>query len=77
MMWPSLATHYNQTTRIRSLQSEEKFLQEFSMISPEKLIALKSNLGVGDGPIRNSNMVIQRILACRVWIKKYELKIHS
>ena len=77
MMWPSLATHYNDINRIKNIQNERDFLEEMSIIRPEKLIAIKSGLGVGDGPAKNSNMTAERILACRVWIKKYELKIHS
>lgn len=77
MMWPSLATHYNKTIRIKTLQDETTFLEEFSMIRPEKLISIKSGLAVGNGPVRTSNLSMDRMLACRVWVKKYELKAYS
>ena len=71
-MWPSMHTHYNETTDICDKEDETALLNELFSVDAEKLISIKQTR-IGDNMPLSSNISVHQIHAARVWIKKWDL----
>jgi len=68
-MWPSMHTHYNETTDICDPEDETALLNELFSVDAEKLISIKQTR-IGDNMPLSSNISVHQIHAARIWIKK-------